>query len=121
MGAVAGAVVGAVAGGYVGKAVEEAVDPTTEDAYWQSNYNKRPYVAKETNYETYRPAYQYGWESYGRYAGRRFEEVEPELQRDWPKTKSQLSWENAKQAVRDAWNRLEAAFSGSTDPKVKPR
>src|SRR5688572_1837998 len=75
VGTVAGAVIGGVAGGYAGKAIEEAIDPTAEDAYWRENYTSRDYVQKGSNYEDYRPAYQYGWESRGQFAGRRFDDV----------------------------------------------
>lgn len=109
IGAAVGAAVGAVAGGYAGKAVEEELDPTAEDAYWRANYRNRPYVDKATDYEAYRPAYQYGWESRSHHHGRRFEDVETELENGWQKRpgKSSLSWEKAKQAARDAWDRLD--------------
>jgi hypothetical protein len=107
-GAVAGAAIGAVAGGYAGKAVEEEFDPTAEDAYWRANYKNRDYVETNTEYDTYRPAYRYGWESHSYYAGRDFDEVEPELRSGWETKKgnSSLTWERAKQATRDAWNRM---------------
>ena len=63
-------IVGGVAGGLAGKGVAEKVNPTVEDAYWRDNYSKRPYVTAGSTYDTYRPAYQYGWESYGTYRGR---------------------------------------------------
>src|SRR5688500_13006547 len=111
IGAVAGAAIGAVAGGYAGKAVEEQLDPTTEDAYWRKNYRNRPYVESDADYEAYRPAYQYGWESRTRHTGRRFDEVEPELEMGWGERRSQsdLAWDKAKFAARDAWDRVERA------------
>lgn len=117
VGAVAGAAIGAVAGGYAGKAAEEAIDPTAEDAYWRTNYQSRSYVEKGSDYETYRPAYQYGWESREQYAGRRFDEIERDLELDWPKSRgrSKLGWDKAKQAARDAWDRLERAIPGNAD------
>src|SRR5213593_2459651 len=83
VGAAVGAVVGGVAGGPAGKGAAEAVNPTLEDEYWRANYATRPYVTPGSTYDTYRPAYQYGWESYVQYEGRRFDEVEPELARNW--------------------------------------
>ncbi len=85
-----------------------AADPTVEDAYWRENFGNRPYAAGE-RYERWRPAYQYGWQSRARYGGRKFDEVEPELRRDWEKTDGarDLSWERARSASRDAWNRVE--------------
>ena len=117
VGAIAGAAIGAVAGGYAGKAVEEQFDPTAEDAYWRQNYRDRPYVERDADYEAYRPAYQYGWESRSLHTGRRFEEVEPELERGWGerRTQSSLAWDKAKHATRDAWDRVERALPGDAD------
>jgi hypothetical protein len=121
IGAAAGAVVGAIAGGLAGKAVEETFDPTAEDAYWKANFHQRPYVDKGGDYETYRPAYQYGWEARRRHADRRFEDVEPELATGWPnaKTKSKLDWDKARQAARDAWDRVERQLPGDVDGSGK--
>ena len=117
VGAVAGAVIGAVAGGYAGKAVEETFDPTAEDAYRRENYRQRPYVAQGGDYETYRPAYQYGWEARRQHAGREPEEIEPVLATGWEnrKSKSELAWDKARHAAHDAWNRAERAQPGDAD------
>jgi len=120
VGAAVGPVAGGVAGGYGGKAAAEALDPTAEEAYWEKNYTSRPYYAEGTNYLDYRPAYQLGWESYSRYRDKRFEEVEPELKTHWDSRRSgsRLTWESAKQAVRDAWDRVSSAVTGNPN---KPR
>jgi|SRR5437867_210433 len=120
IGAVVGTVVGAIAGGLAGKGVAESVNPTTEDAFWRENYKTRPYAASDSSFtyeEDYRPAYRYGWESRSRYAGKRFEDVESDLGRDWERTKdrSRLSWERAREATRDAWHRVERAIPGDFD------
>jgi len=117
IGAIAGAAIGAVAGGYAGKAVEETIDPTAEDAYWRDNYRGRPYVDQGANYDTYQPAYQYGWESRSEHNGRRFDEVESDLSKGWHKKKagSTLGWDKAKHAARDAWDRVEKAMPGDAD------
>lgn len=108
VGAAVGAAIGAVAGGYAGKAIEETIDPTAEDAYWRENYRNRPYVEQGTDYETYRPAYEYGWQSRTQNAGQKFEDVEVNLERGWKSRSSKLSWERAKEATRDAWNHVAA-------------
>ena len=117
VGAVVGGVGGAIAGGAAGKGIAEAVNPTAEDAYWRDNFKTRPYYTEGDQYETYRPAYQYGWESYSRYPGRRFDEVEPDLERDWEKAKgaSSLTWTRARNATRDAWHHVERAIPGDFD------
>jgi hypothetical protein len=116
VGAAVGAVVGAVAGGYAGKSVAESIDPTAEDAYWRENYTSRPYYDKQSDYDDYAPAYRYGWESQSRYAGRRFEEVENDLEREWNETHgdSALDWNRAKPATRDAWDRVETTLNRRT-------
>jgi hypothetical protein len=104
-----GIVAGAIVGGLAGKGAAEAIDPTAEDAYWRENYRNRDYVDRNASYETYRPAYRTGYEGYSRLRGRRYEEVEPELQRDYEKTAgtSGLKWDKARFAARDAWQRLD--------------
>jgi hypothetical protein len=100
--------VGAVAGGLAGKAVAEKIDPTREDAYWKENYLKRPYAERGVAYETYRPAYQYGWEARSKYPDQQFEDVEADLERDWQKSQGKaLPWQKAKPATRDAWDRIK--------------
>src|SRR2546421_9590416 len=86
-----GAAVGAVAGGLAGKGVAEAVNPTAEDAYWREEYKRRPYVMAGVEYDEFRPAYQYGWESRTRYSGRSFEGGESDLGRGWDCAKGQSS------------------------------
>src|SRR5688500_12710293 len=115
VGSAVGAVVGGVAGGLAGKGAAEAVNPTVEDTYWRSNYATRPYVTPGSTYDIYRPAYQYGWESYGRDRGRKFDEIEPELSRNWDSTKNKLTGDRAREATRDAWHRVEKAIPGDAD------
>lgn len=107
VGTVVGGAVGAVAGGLAGKGAAESVNPTVEDEYWRQNYTTRPYIDKGADYEAYRPAYRYGWESYDRHQGKSFEDVEPQLSREWEGRKGSLEWDRAKGAVRDAWDRVD--------------
>lgn len=108
VGTLLGAAAGAVVGGLAGKAVAENIDPTVEDAYWQQNYGKRPYVEQDAKYDDYGPAYGYGVGAASRYPDRDFDDVEPDLSRAWDGQRgtSSLSWERAKEATRDAWNRV---------------
>ena len=119
VGAVVGAVVGAFGGGLAGKGVAEAIDPTVEEAYWQTNYSSRPYVDTGATYDDYQPAYRTGYEGYSRYAGtgKSFNESENDLQRDYEtnRGKSNVAWEKAKHATRDAWDRVERAVPGDID------
>ena len=120
VGAAVGAVVGALAGALTGKGIADAIDPVTEDTYWRDNYSSRPY-ATGSSYEEYRPAYGYGVDAYTRYPDRTFDEIEPELARDWSNKRgsSSLEWNSAKHATRDAWQRVsdtvERAVPGDSD------
>ena len=120
VGTVVGAAVGAVVGGFAGKGIAEQIDPTVEDAYWRDNFMSRPYASGST-YDEYEPAYRHGWDSYSRYPGRRFDEVESDLSHDWDRAKgeSKLTWDRAKVATRDAWNRVSdrvgRAIPGDSD------
>ena len=111
VGAAVGLVAGAVVGGLAGKRVAESMDPTVEEAYWKTNYSKRTYVESNAPYTLYQPAFRTGYEGRGQYPGKKFEEVETNLQRDYEKSRgnSTLSWEKARPATRDAWNRGEPA------------
>jgi len=117
VGTMVGAVAGAVIGGLAGKGIAEKIDPTVEEAYWRDNYLARPYVDRSLAYNDYAPAYRYGWESRAANPGRKWDEIESDLERGWDKTKgaSSLAWNQAKSATRDAWHRVEKAIPGDFD------
>lgn len=115
--AVGAAIAGGVVGGLAGKAAGEKIDPTVEEAYWSKSYTSTPYYTKGTDYKNYQSAYRYGWESYPKYQGKKFDDVEPELSRNWDKNRgdSSMTWDKAKLATRDAWHRVERAIPGDAD------
>jgi hypothetical protein len=117
VGALIGGAAGAIAGGAAGHTAGEKVNPTVEDSYWRENYTTRPYVQRGTDYTEYQPAYRYGWESRSRFADRKFDEVETDLERGWESAKgrSALTWDRAKEATRDAWHRVEERIPGDAD------
>ena len=108
VGTLVGAAAGAVAGGLAGKAVAEHFDPTIENTYWRDNYQTQSYYQKGMTYDDYEPAYRLGWESRGRYAGAKFDEIDSDMSRDYEsmRGKSRLSWEHAKHAAHAAWDRV---------------
>jgi hypothetical protein len=120
-GAAIGAAVGAVAGALSGKAIADRVNPAAHSDYWRKNYSSRPYVTNGSIYDDYAPAYRLGYERYPQYHGRTFDEVEPEFRRDWDSVRgtSSLTWENAKHATREAFERardsVERAIPGDSD------
>ena len=117
VGAVVGAAIGAVAGGLAGKGVAEMIDPTAENAHWRDNYRSESYVNRDLSYDHYEPAYRTGYTGYGKYAGRKFDDVENDLQRDYEqvKGKSSLAWSDAKHATKAAWHKVERALPGDAD------
>lgn len=110
-GAVLGGIAGGIAGGLTGKGMAEAFDPTIEENYWRLHYRDRPYVKQGSSFDEYAPAYRYGWESKARYGDRSFDEVEADLEREWSSVDatSQVDWVIAREAARDAWNRVNNA------------
>jgi len=122
VGMAVGAVIGGVAGGLAGKGIAESIDPTTEDSYWRENHASRPYANANQSYDDYGPAYRYGWESRTKHAGKNYNEVESDLERGWDtaKAKSSLTWEHAKHATRDAWDRVENTVSGTPTYRGTP-
>ncbi len=108
LGTLVGAGLGAIVGGMAGKSVAESIDPTRENAYWRDNHASRPYVEAGVGYDDYGPAYRYGVVAFARYPGRRFEDIESALSRDWgtERGQSNLDWARARDATHDAWTRV---------------
>jgi uncharacterized protein (TIGR02271 family) len=70
---------------------------------WERNYG-----ALGGRYEDYEPAYRYGHTLSGdtRYAGRRWEDIEPDVRSDWERQHPGSAWERFKAAVRHGWERV---------------
>ena len=121
VGAAVGALAGAVVGAVAGKGVAKAIDPAAEDRYWRENHASRPYIASGSTYDDYGPAYRYGVDAYSRHPDRPFDDIEPDLRRDWGTARgsSKLEWEHARPAAHDAWHRVsnavERAIPGDSD------
>ncbi|MEJ0009664.1 MAG: hypothetical protein WDN72_03535 [Alphaproteobacteria bacterium] len=108
VGAVIGAAIGGALGGKAGEAIAREINPTVEEQYWQGVFDTRDYVSPDADFETYRPAYRYGIDSYVEYQGRDFSEIEPELRSNWSERRgnSTLEWDDAREATREAYGRL---------------
>ena len=91
---------------------------TDEDNWWRNNFSSRPY-ATGRNYEDFRPAYQYGFESGQHHVGRKWNDVETDLRSGWEKFEGKKgaggTWESVKDAVRDAWHRITGQHDVDTD------
>ncbi len=78
-----------------------------DDADFRTDFQNR-YAARGGSYETYQPAYQYGYEmaSDPRYQGRSFDDVESDLRSDYGRRYPNGTWENMKDAIRSGWNKV---------------
>ena len=116
LGMLIGGAIGAIAGGAAGHAAGEAIDPTIEDTYWNDTYSQTTYYRDGYDYTTdYQPAYAVGYANRAKYpAGTTFDSVESDLERSWHEVKgnSRLAWQDAKEAIRDGWDRTDARISG---------
>ena len=66
----------------------------------------RQYAGRGARYEDYEPAYRWGFENAGAYAGRDWDASEADLRRDWERTNPGSDWERFKNAVRRGWDRF---------------
>ena len=103
VGAVVGGAIGAVAGGAAGKGAAEAVNPTVEEEHWRKQSGK--------DFDQYAPAYRYGWESASRteFQGRRFDDIEKDLEKNWSNARGALKsdWKEVRNRTRDAFERVQ--------------
>jgi hypothetical protein len=88
-----------------------------EDSYWRSNYRNRPYASStESDYDYFQPGYRYGYEAADRYPDRSWADVESDLSRGWNsyEHRGSSTWEQVKDAVRDAWDRITGQRRSTT-------
>jgi hypothetical protein len=85
------------------------IDTAREDAYWQSAFRRERYYSPQLDYEDYAPAYCVGYTGFAQYGGR-FEDAEKSLAANWVRIKgdSRLPYEQAREAIRAAWDHAAA-------------
>jgi uncharacterized protein (TIGR02271 family) len=91
--------------GASGRSQRRAYEDYADD--FRSDFTTR-YGAQGGAYEEYEPAYRFGHSLRDdeRYAGRSWDEVEIEAQRDWSTRYPDSPWQRFKDAVRHAWERV---------------
>jgi hypothetical protein len=106
VGTVAGVAAGAAAALGGNKNAPHKVEAANEEIYWREHFASEPYYDGAFNFEEYLPAWRTGWEGRAKYAGRSFEDAERDLQADyhWNRGQSRLLWDQARPAVRAAWD-----------------
>lgn len=83
------------------------VDARQEDAFWQRVYWQERYYSPGLDYEDYAPAYCVGYIGYAQYGGS-YDDAEKSLCANWLRIKgdSRLSLDDARKAMRAAWERM---------------
>jgi len=83
-------------------------DDTPFRTHWQSNYG-----ASGGSYSDYEPAYRYGSSLAGneRWRGRKWEDVETDVRRDWESRNQQGTWDKFKGSIRYAWESMTGKTS----------
>lgn len=117
VGTVIGAALGAIAGSLTGLSDAEPINPSLELDYWRTHFANRPYVENGSSFDDYGPAFGYGVSAYAQYAGHSFDAIETELSQGWNTARgvSALDWGRARNATRDAWNRVSDAAKGKVN------
>jgi len=83
--------------------------PDIDEPYWIKAIQQRKYYRPEITFDRYRWALRYGQAARRRHgAAVTFEQVEADLQNGWSSFggPAQLTWEEARESVRDAWEHL---------------
>jgi uncharacterized protein (TIGR02271 family) len=117
IGTIVGGIAGAVGGWWTGRAISEAASTYSEedDQYYRQHFESTRGAASGSgsrgtgvggSYESARPAYQLGYLAGMNpdYADRRFDEVEPDLQRGWSGSR-QGDWSDVRDYARSAYER----------------
>lgn len=78
-----------------------------DDTDFRNDFQTR-YGASGASYDTYAPAYRYGYEmgSDPRYQGRSYEEMESQLKSDYGNRYPNSTWEKMKDSVRYGWEKV---------------
>jgi uncharacterized protein (TIGR02271 family) len=74
------------------------------------------YGASGATYDTYAPAYRYGYDAASdpRYRGKSFTEVESDLRSDYGRRYPNSTWEKIKDSVRYGWDKVTGRSSSAT-------
>jgi hypothetical protein len=110
LGTVIGGIAGAIGGWWAGRAVADAAAGVTsdEDLAFRTHYESQEDRVADRPYEAVRAAYFLGYvaEANPDYAGRDFEEIEPDLERGWTNVRGKADdWSNVRRYAREAYTR----------------
>jgi hypothetical protein len=93
------------------RAYQSGSEWAREEAWWRDNFRSRPYVREDRDFDHYLAAFRYGWEQAHRHdPGLGWSGVESDMMYGWNdsphRAKDFSAWEEMKEAVRDAWQRV---------------
>ena len=97
-------------------------DAQAHDAYWQQAHAHENYYRRGLDYEDYAPAYCVGYIGQVQYGGE-FDDAEKSLLANWLRIKgdSRLSIDEARMAIRAAWDRAAFATQPAMDIDAQPQ
>lgn len=80
--------------------------------HWRTVHRSTPYFAPDRDWTDYAPAYRLGCHAFTQHRGKPYADVEHELEHAWHQARgdSRLSWDEARNAVRDGWHCVEPAL-----------
>lgn len=86
---------------------QTAAGSSYDDTAFRQDFQTN-YASAGGAYDTYSPAYRYGYDAAAdpRYRGKRFEDVESNLRTDYATRYPGSSWDKFKGAVRTGWNKV---------------
>jgi len=87
-------------------------DQQKEAAYWREQHSKQPY-ANDGSYEQFEHAYKTGYNSFFKYPGQNFGDVEDDIALGYEEAKpgAALPWDTVRPAVNAMWDRLGGIIS----------
>lgn len=91
------------------------------DAYWAQAHARESYFRPGLDYEDYAPAYCVGYAGWAQYGGA-FEDAQHSLLSNWVRIKggSRLSADEARLAMRAAWDRAQAVAQAVAQAAAQP-
>jgi uncharacterized protein (TIGR02271 family) len=78
-----------------------------DDEFWRGIHQNGTYVVPDADFDDYAPAFRYGVLVGEENDGKRFQDIESKARTGWSKVRgnSHLTWDQARPAVRDAFDR----------------